>query len=1291
MPRCSRCGRRFHDPDTACPGGPGPHQDAHPAATGAAHRPPVVPGHEIEALLGRGGFGAVWLARVLAGDARVAIKVARDDVRDAGRRLVHEAEILARLHGDHAPALLGQGVLAGGAPYVVMELLTASSLATLLAAQPGPLPADRLGPCASALVAAAGALHARGVTHRDLKPENVFAGADAAWLIDFGLATAADHEPRAGDAGPAASRTGAAPGTIEYMAPEQLEGRAVDTRADVYSLGVMLFEMVTGRPPFFGPAALVEHDHRRRRPPLASSLAPCPPALDRLLRRCLAKDPDDRPGDARALAAELARALARPEDALHDARSAAPAPEAGAATTERPFVLVYTDAGAPAHALQAHLAGLEASLLDTSATRHVFAVPLTGQAMPRAVAAARALVRDQVCARVVLDVAALHVRPRRRGPARLLSGALSEHLSGPDPDAGVRLTDAARAAAGNLAAGPAPVLVGREPVLSALLYQAGAAWRAQRPALATVMAAAGHGKTALAATLIERLRAHPARPRIVTLAAGGAAGPLNADLGQMVSQLVASAAAVTRDPGDPRDEAALAWILGADAPDQDRLAPVAAAPGALELAAVRSAGQLVLDAARRVPLAVVCDDVHRASGALLSTLEYATRDGVSGALWVCVLGRPELEHARPAWGGRAAESRRFALAPLAREDVGALARHLLPEVDGIPGPAVDWLTARCQGIPLYLVELLRLIAREGLIRRRGKGQSCYLATEELERLAGTPSARWLAERELDAMPPALAAHARLCALLGHELAATDLAGVLDQLEAAGQAGAFPLDARAGLRALIELGLLHEVAPGRARFRHALIRDAVAESVPAALRTAVHRAAAQLHRRAAPAGRAAAGGERDEHRLAEHAGLAGDADAGPLYLALAERARASHAYVDAETLYSRALDQLSESALDQRVRALHGRGQIRYRHDRHADAAGDLQAARALARALGDRRRELDILIDAATALDWARDFAGSRRLAGEAAELAAAGVALDPDQQVRLELARARSLWRDPGQVGQVPAVLEQLIARCERLGDAAYEAHIIALLIAIDVLPGQGLLDRAEAAADQAIALASAHGDAVHLGVALMNRRSIWFARNQPQRILDDAERYHALGSEIGLIGWFYASAGNRADALYQWGRLDQAWPAVRAAVAWEEKLLGDHRDAALLQARMSAYQGDEQGARAMWQTIAPGLLSPMGRTLYDLVDVATRDASDPEWDAVIARCAAGAIQCEPIEAAELRGLWCARRGRRDDAARWLRRAAALCDQIPGILGPRVRRALADLDHTVGQLDPPG
>jgi predicted Ser/Thr protein kinase len=1284
MPRCSRCGRRFHDRDTPCPAGHDRHQDAHPDAAGSAHRPaapPTVPGYEVGTLLGRGGFGAVWLARDTRSHARVAIKVARDDVRDAGRRLVHEAEILARLDGDHAPALLGRGVLDSGAPYLVMQLLTAPSLASLLAGRSGPLPADQLGPYASGLVAAAGALHARAITHRDLKPENLFVGDGTAWLIDFGIATTGRLEPGAG-AGHDASRTGAALGTIEYMAPEQLDGRRdVDARADVYSLGVILFEMLTGRPPFFGPAALVEHDHLRRRPPLAASLAPCPPALDGVLRRCLAKDPAERHDDALALARDLQRALAQPAHA-RAARAAEPAPAAGAAAQERLFVLLYTDAGAPVHTLQAHLASLGASLLDTSGARHVFAVPLAGQAMSRAVAAARALVRDEVCARVVLDVAALHVRPRRGGRARLLSGPLPGHALEPEPGLGVRLTDAARAAAGNLAAGPAPVLVGREPLLSALLDQAGAAWRDGRPALATVMAGAGHGKSALGASLVERLGAAPAQPRVITLAPGGGAGPRDADLGHLVSQLAAGATL------DPRDEAALAWILGAEASGQARLAPVAAAPGALELAAVRAAGQLVLDAARHVPLAIVCDDVHQASGALLATLEYATRDGVAGALWVCVLGRPELAHARPAWGQRARESVRFALEPLDRAHVAALARHLLPSVDAIPGPAIDWLAARSHGVPLYLVELLRLIAREGLIRRRGKGESCYLATEELERLAGTPGARWLAERELDAMPPELAAHARLCALLGHELEAAELAGVLDELEAAAHADGFPLDARAGLRALIELGLLYEVAPGRARFRHALIRDAVAESVPAALRTTVHRAAARFHREHAPAGHAHAASER-AHRLAEHAGLAGDPDAGALYLALAERARASHAYVDAETLYSRSLGHLSETDLAARARALHGRGQIRYRQDRYADAAADLHAARAMARAVGDRLQEIDIVLDAATALDWARDFAGSRRLAGEAAELAAAGDALDPGRQVRLDLARARSMWRDPGQVSQAPALLDRVIASAERLGDAAYEAHIIALLIAIDILPGQGMLDRAEVAAEKAIALASAHGDALHLGVALMNRRSIWFARNQPERILDDAARYHALGSELGLIGWSYASAGNRADALYQWGKLAEAWPPAREAVAWEEKQLGDHRDAALLHARMSAYQGDEQEARAMWQTLDPALLSPMGRTLYDLVDVATRDATDQEWDAVIARCSAGATQCEPIEAAELRGLWCARRGRREEATRWLRRAVALCDEIPGIMGPRVRRALAALDRPEAPIDP--
>ncbi|ACY15177.1 serine/threonine-protein kinase PknK [Haliangium ochraceum] len=1367
MLRCCRCGRRVSALEAPCPTGPGSHEhlrgaESEAADAGPAVRvAPLVPGYELGALLGRGGFGEVWEARPTAGGDAVAIKIARGDIAGAGARLAREGDILAALGGDHAPTLLGRARARAqddepgdGAAALILERVPAPSLAALLV-DAGPLPAQVFARAATAVVAAVAAVHARGVVHGDLKPENLcLAGvaedaAVRAWLLDFGsarqLATPTDAGAPA-DAGDhrEPGDGGRGEGAAEYMAPEQTAGAEIDPSSDIYSAGVLLFEMLTGRPPFVGTAASLAHDHARRRPPSAARLVPCAPALEQVLRRCLAKRPTSRFADAAALADALADALRAESSSRPSERSSTPASGSPARAGSGPgargegaqrFVLLYLPASASAAALEDTLAAFDAHLVDSSAAAQVLAVPAQPGAIAGVAAAASSHVDGGLCARALVDLAELHLRRRPGGRVRLLAGALPEHDLEGAAFAGVRLSAAAAAAAAKEedegqgqatratpdgarvasdAAESAPRMLGRERELDALVAAAQRCWHAQRPGLATVIAAAGFGKSVLADALSAALSdarsaddSDAPRARVLRLSPSAVDAQPYADLGQLVAKLLAALPADAGGAGadqpealwraqvggaaEPRAEAAFAWLARGAAPEAAP-ASLSAAPGALELAAVRAVGRFALALAARAPLAIVCDDVHWAGGALLATLEYITRARASGALWVCALGRPSFADARPRWGERAGDGVHLELAALAPEAIAALTRALLPPACIVPAPAHEWLVARSQGVPLYLVELLRLIEREGLVRRhQQQGASRYLATEELDRLSGTPGARWLAERELAAMTPELAAHARLCALLGDSFAAAALAGVLDQLERAGQADELPLDAGAGLDALVALGLLREPAPGQMRFRHALLRDAVAESAAPGLRLAVHRAAAAYYRARCQARGGMAhspipgdGGDSGElYRLAEHAGEAGDADAGTVYLALAERARAQHAYVAAENLYSRALDHLSEDDRDARAHALHGRGRIRYRHDRHDDAADDLGRARSLVRALdadvGEPAgaRELDIVLEAATARDWARDFAGSRALADEAHALAAAG-APTPVQQVQLDLARARSMWRDPEAWSRAPALLERVIERAAGLGDAAYEAHIIALLIAIDILPGQGLLERAAAAADQAIALARAHGDAVHLGVTLMNRRSIWFARGLPERVLEDAERYRALGDELGLVGWLYASAGNRADALYQCGRLREAWPAVREAVDWEEKLLGDHRDAALLHARMAAYEGDEAGARAMWQTLDPELLSPMGRSLYALVDVASRDGGDVEWDAVLERCARNATQCEPIEAAELRGLWCQRRGRAREAERWLRRAAALCDELPGVMGPRVRAALA-------------
>ncbi|WP_437892866.1 protein kinase domain-containing protein [Sorangium sp. So ce124] len=317
--RCSECHRRL-------PGRAGAACPAHPLApwsvTSADERehealerdpsPPVpklrIEGFRIERLLGQGGFARVYAA-TREGDGRaVALKVAR---RQDDGRIAREAAALARLDPPLVPALLGRGRSGELGPFLVLERLEGCSLARLLADLPGAgaMPIAQASAIVRALSTALDAVHDGGLVHRDLKPENVWLrpGGDVA-LIDFGLATRARADGAAPAAlGPELTRTGAVLGTAAYMAPEQCLGaRAVDARADIYALGAMIFELLTGRPPFVGEAAEVRQAHVARRPDPPSSLAPLPEGADEAVLRCLAKDPEARP----ARASDVARALA---------------------------------------------------------------------------------------------------------------------------------------------------------------------------------------------------------------------------------------------------------------------------------------------------------------------------------------------------------------------------------------------------------------------------------------------------------------------------------------------------------------------------------------------------------------------------------------------------------------------------------------------------------------------------------------------------------------------------------------------------------------------------------------------------------------------------------------------------------------------------------------------------------------------------------------------------------------------------------------------------------------------
>ncbi|MCB9898838.1 MAG: protein kinase [Planctomycetes bacterium] len=257
--------------------------------------------YELKRLLGEGGMAEVFLADDPRHGRQVAVKVLKPELaaRLGSERFLREVRLAAGLSHPHVLPLHDSGE-ADGLLYSVMPFVEGPTLAELLA-QSGPLSVEESLRIGRALAQALGHAHAHGVIHRDVKTGNVLMADGEPMLADFGLARSAAPEDVA------LTQVGDALGTPLTMSPEQAGGQATDTRSDVYSLGCVLFEMLSGRPPFQGRSAQeLLARHREDAPPrLAALRADTPPALDELVARCLAKQPGQRPADGNAVAAQL--------------------------------------------------------------------------------------------------------------------------------------------------------------------------------------------------------------------------------------------------------------------------------------------------------------------------------------------------------------------------------------------------------------------------------------------------------------------------------------------------------------------------------------------------------------------------------------------------------------------------------------------------------------------------------------------------------------------------------------------------------------------------------------------------------------------------------------------------------------------------------------------------------------------------------------------------------------------------------------------------------------------------
>lgn len=258
--------------------------------------------YRVLALLGEGGMGAVYRGEQISLKRTIAIKVLRPELsRDPAlvRRFNTEAELVAKLSHPHTVNIYDFGQDADGSLFIAMEYLEGRSLREAMTKE-GPLPPWRALAIAQQIAASLSDAHSRGIVHRDLKPDNVMLtergkDKDVVRVLDFGIAKLRDDDRQTVNA---MTRAGDLIGTPQYMAPEQIRGEQVDGRTDVYALGAMLYEMITGRLPFEGPtvmAILSKHLTDTPQPPTVRRPdLGLPPVLDGLVMSALAKDPNQR-------------------------------------------------------------------------------------------------------------------------------------------------------------------------------------------------------------------------------------------------------------------------------------------------------------------------------------------------------------------------------------------------------------------------------------------------------------------------------------------------------------------------------------------------------------------------------------------------------------------------------------------------------------------------------------------------------------------------------------------------------------------------------------------------------------------------------------------------------------------------------------------------------------------------------------------------------------------------------------------------------------------------------------
>ena len=713
---------------------------------GLADRWPRMTGFTVGEQLGCGGSARVWSATRQRDGAAVALKVSHIAGRDAELRFAREARALAEVGTPFAPALHAEGQLGDGRPYLAMERVAGTSPLAQIARigrEAGTATLGAIAVVVGAILDALHAVHERGLVHLDLKPDNTLLARrepDATRqcvLLDFGLSQRRSAEPASRPRG----RGGEVVlGSVEYIAPERLTGnRTVDQRADIYSFGVMLYQMLTGRLPFRGDREAILRGHTSLRPTYPSTLASMPGEVEALCLACLAKRPEDRPADAASLSRDLIDALRRRPSRRRGGATRSnvtpvigipvASPGSGSGTlgaSRQPVVLLVVQGSPSSHGtvssvVEAHggfiarrfgpqymcgfttLAGHSPWRAAFAAARDLSGHPETSIALHMTEARVRQGKPRRILGREIERPASW--LPTRSWTGVLASPALAEAL----PAGVVEPTNEPPSSASHDGAAASWF----QPVSSGLVHTGahelyidatGALDQARRAAriclarsattLFTVIGDHGMGKSRLCVEIARMI----------------------ADEAPDISPMLVQVSRVAADPSGP--SGTTDPTLGVLAREIERVVEVPLPVETMsELDAVRAVGDGLRRAAAIEPLAVILDDCHRASDALLAAVEYAALaadgDGKSAgaALWLCVAAGPELLRRQPRWGQRVDHHIAVQLEPLSPADASRLAAALLLPAEYPPPALLERLATMSAGNPYLLVESCRNLVR----------------------------------------------------------------------------------------------------------------------------------------------------------------------------------------------------------------------------------------------------------------------------------------------------------------------------------------------------------------------------------------------------------------------------------------------------------------------------------------------------------------------------------------------------------------------------------------------------